>query len=57
MMHSITIIRAVADWYPFAKCIMDKDGNCPIHYVLMCSDLNSIEMRNMMEELNAKIWN
>jgi len=28
-----------------------------IHYVLMHSELNSIEMRNILEELIAKHWN
>jgi len=30
--------------------------NCLVHYLLMCSDLNSIEMINIMKELTAKSW-
>jgi len=57
MMHSIHTIRVAAHWYPFAKCIMDKEGNCPIYHVLMQNDLNSVETINIMEEVITIDWN
>ncbi len=58
-MQSIDIIRVIAGGYLFAKCIKDNDGNCPVHYLLMRSDLNSIEMlklwRNLLQQVGMEM--